>query len=634
MMLLQTMNIDIVDISDNLVGKFLNNRVRIAVILMLFACCFIVARLYYLQILKGSKYVELSTNNRIRVTTIAAPRGFVFSQKKEVLASNNPSFDLNLIPQDTPDVDGVLEKISTLLGLDKQSLKKRVAGQRGRPPFEPVTLKKELPWEEMSLVLTNKMDLHGISIDVQPKRYYSQGFFATHAFGFLGEIDRNELAKYPQGIYRQGDLIGKFGLEKWGEQYLRGQKGGVQTEVDAYGNRQKVLAEIDPTVGCNMVVTLDVRVQRVAEEQLKDKVGAVVAMNPATGEILALASSPAFNANLFARGIDYAEWNKLTTDPLHPLLNRAIQTQQPPGSVFKIITAIAALEEKVIDPSERIFCPGYYNLGNTTFRCWKKGGHGSVNMHEAIVRSCDTYFYTVGQRLGVDRIHKYATMFGLGEKTGIELEGEKSGLIPSEAWKKKKYGVVWQKGETTSIAVGQGYIQTTPLQIATFFCGVANGSFIPRPRLVHEVDCDINNEKVFFQTEKRALPVSPKTIAFIKEALMGVVHDPTGTATKVRIDGLTIGGKTGTAQVVGRRFVASKEEDIPWQYKDHAWFVCMAPVEKPEIVVSVFLEHGGHGGSAAGPVARAVVAAYLKPPLQKTPEPSSHAAPDDETEED
>jgi penicillin-binding protein 2 len=630
------MSIDTVDISDHIVEKFLNKRVRLAVILILVACGFILARLYYLQVLKGSKYVELSINNRIRVTTIPAPRGIVFSKKKELLVSNNPSFDLNLIPQDTPDPNAVLDKLATLLILNKKLLQKKIVGQRGRPPFEPVTLKKELPWEEMSLVLSHKMDLPGISIDVIPKRQYFADNFAPHVFGFLGEIDRNEMAKYPPGVYRQGDLIGKFGIEKWGEPYLRGEKGGLQTEVDAFGNRQKILAEIEPTGGCNLVVTLDVNLQKTAEAQLADKVGAVVAMKP-TGEVLALASSPGFDASLFARGIDYDEWSKLTANPLHPLLNRAIQTAQPPGSVFKIITALAALEEKVIDPSEQIFCPGYYTLGNTTFRCWKKGGHGSVAMHDAIVRSCDTYFYTVGQRLGIDRIHKYATLFGLGEKTGIELDNEKSGLIPSEAWKKKKLNVPWQKGETCSVAIGQGYVQTTPLQIATFFCAVANGTFVPRPRLVEEVHCDADNSKTPKVAEKiRDLHVSPKTLSFIREALMGVVHDPTGTATRVKIDGLTIGGKTGTAQVVSRR-LASGGEDSPWKYRDHAWFVCMAPVEKPECVVAVFLEHGGHGGSAAGPIAREIVAAYLKPSALKTPPPVPallHIEQENEPEED
>jgi len=615
------MNSDTVDISDHVAEKFLNGRVRFAVILILVACAFIIARLYYLQVLKGSKYVELSTSNRIRVTTIAAPRGIIFSRHKDLLVTNNPSFDLNLIPQDTPDPNSVLQKIADLLNLPKKQLQKKVAAARGRPPFEPVTLKKELPWEEMSRVLTHKMDLPGITIEVIPKRQYYADNFAPHVFGFLGEIDRNEMEKYPRDSYRQGDLIGKFGLEKWGEQYLRGEKGGLQTEVDAFGNRQKILAEIEPSGGCNLVVTLDVGLQKVAEAQLVDKVGAVVAMEP-TGEVLALASSPGFDASLFSRGIDYAEWNKLTSNPLKPLMNRAIQTQQPPGSVFKIITAIAALEEHVIDPTEQIFCPGYYTMGNTTFRCWKKGGHGSVAMHDAIVRSCDTYFYTVGQRLGVDRIHKYATLFGLGDKTGIELDNEKSGLIPSEAWKKKKYGVAWQKGETCSIAIGQGYVQTTPLQIATFFCAVANGAFLPRPRLVEEIRCDADNSNTPRTSEKiRDLPVSPKTLAFIREALMGVVHDPTGTATKVKIEGITIGGKTGTAQVVSRR-LASGGEDSPWKYRDHAWFVCMAPVEKPEIVVAVFLEHGGHGGSAAGPIAREIVAAHLLPAAQKAPLPT------------
>jgi penicillin-binding protein 2 len=614
------MNSDTVDISDHVAEKFFNARVRFAVILILIACVFIIMRLYYLQVLKGSKYVELSTSNRIRVSTIPAPRGIVFSRHNDLLVSNNPSFDLNLIPQDTPDPGSVLEKISALLNLNKEQLKKKLAAGRGRPPFEPITLKKELPWQEMSLVLAHKMDLPGITIDVIPKRLYFAENFAPHVFGFLGEIDRNEMAKNPRDLYRQGDLVGKFGLEKWGEQYLRGEKGGLQTEVDAFGNRQKILAEIEPTGGCNLFVTIDVGLQKVAEAQLKDKVGAVVAMKP-TGEVLALASSPGFDASLFSRGIDYGEWNKLTNNPLHPLLNRAIQTAQPPGSVFKILTAIAALEEHVIDPSEQVFCPGYFTLGNTTFRCWKKGGHGSVAMHDAIVRSCDTYFYTVGQRLGVDRIQKYAALFGLGDKTGIELDGEKKGLIPSESWKKKRYGIAWQKGETCSISIGQGYVQTTPLQIANFFCAIANGKYLPRPRLVEEVRCDNDRQKTSFENEKIwDLNISPKTLSFIKEALLGVVHDPTGTATKVKIEGLTIGGKTGTAQVVSRQ-LASGGEDSPWKYRDHAWFACMAPVEKPEIIVVVFLEHGGHGGSAAGPIAREMVAASLLPSAQKTPLP-------------
>lgn len=606
------MNSYTVDISDHIAEKFFNKRVRAAVILILIACAFIVMRLYYLQVLKGSKYVELSTSNRIRVSTIPAPRGIFFSRGNELLVTNNPSFDLSLIPQDTPDVDSVLGGLATLLDLDKKELMKKLAAGRGRPPFEPITLKKELAWRDMSLVLAHKMDLPGVSIEVLPKRQYYAKNFAPHVFGFLGEINRQELERYPRGLYRPGDLIGKFGLEKWGEPYLRGEKGGLQTEVDAHGNRQKILAEIEPTAGCNLVVTLDAGLQRAAEAQLKEKVGAVVAMKP-TGEVLALASSPGFDASLFSRGIDYNEWRRLTGNPLHPLLNRAIQAQQPPGSVFKIITAVAALEEGVIDPEEKIFCPGYYTLGDTTFRCWKRGGHGGVNMREAIIRSCDTYFYTVGQRLGVDRIHKYATLFGLGSKTGIELEGEKGGLIPSAAWKEKRFGTAWQKGETCSVAIGQGYVMTTPLQIANFFCAIANGSYLPRPRLVEDVRCEDDSRNRSFENEKlRDLPVSPKTLSFIKDALRGVVQDPTGTATRVRIEGLTIGGKTGTAQVVSRR-LSSGEEDSPWKYRDHAWFACMAPVEKPELVLSVFLEHGGHGGSAAGPVARELVATYLKP---------------------
>lgn len=597
---------------ENILEKLLNKKIRFAAVLVSLCFLFIFCRLYYLQILKGSKFIEQSTSNRIRVTTIPAPRGIIYSKTGEALVTNKPSFDLNLIPQDTPDAKKILDAVAALLSIPRPLLQKKLDNQKGRPPFEPATLKKELAWEEMSLILSKKTDLQGVAIEVVPTRHYSGGVAAPHVFGFVGEIDRNELQLHAPEEYSQGDLIGKFGLEKWGEKYLRGTKGGLQSEVDAYGNRQKILAEVEPVAGANLTVTIVPRVQRVAEQLLRDKPGAVVALDPNSGEILALASSPAFDANLFSRGIEAKEWQKLTSNPVHPLLNRVIQSQQPPGSVFKIITAIAALEEKVIDPSFSVFCPGYLNLGSRTFHCWKKHGHGTMDLHSAIVQSCDTYFYTLALRVGIDNIHKYAIMFGLGEKTGIELDGEKPGLIPSQEWKKKKYGYPWQKGETLNTAIGQGFVLCTPLQIATFFCGIANGSYVPRPRIVLEVAGD--PQKTSFLPEKiRGITVSKTTLSFIKKALAGVVNETSGTASKARLLNIVVGGKTGTAQVIGRKSLGEHYTKTPWHLQDHAWFAALAPVEQPRIVVAVYVEHGGHGGSAAAPIARDIIASYLEP---------------------
>ncbi|MCM8825487.1 MAG: penicillin-binding protein 2, partial [Candidatus Omnitrophica bacterium] len=496
--------------------------------------------------------------------------------------------------------------------LPQELLFKKVEKQRGRPPFEPVILKKDLSWDNMSLVLAKKPELQGVTINVVPTRSYNPDILAPHVFGFVGEIDRADLERYAGFGYMLGDCIGKFGLEKWAERYLRGVRGGLQSEVDAYGNRRKILAEVEPVAGCNITVSLVPRVQCIAEKLVRDHPGAIVALDPWSGEVFAMASSPSFDPRLFARGIDPQEWFKLNRHPSHPLLNRAIQTQQPPGSVFKIITAIAALEEKIIDPSFTVFCPGFLNLGSRTFHCWKKHGHGYMNLHDALVQSCDTYFYTLGMRLGIDTIHKYATMLGLGEKTGIELDGERSGLIPCQEWKKKKYGYPWQKGETLNAAIGQGFVLCTPLQLATMMAAIANQLYVPKPRLVVSVDC----QKAGFSPEppeRKKISISPSTLAIIKKALAGVVNEPSGTGGKARIKDLVVAGKTGTAQVVGRRFYGEASGRIPRHFEDHAWFVAMAPVEQPKIVVAVYCEHGGHGGSTAAPLAREVITAYLLP---------------------
>ncbi|MCX8042989.1 MAG: penicillin-binding protein 2 [Desulfobacterota bacterium] len=617
-------------LNEALVEKEIKTKIRRVAIVISICFLFIFFRLYYLQILKGSLYSQQSVNNRIRLSSIPAPRGIMRAKTGEVLVGNKPSFDLILIPQDTPKVSETLDALAALLNLPREALQKRYEKQKGRPPFEPVTLKKDLSWDNMSLILAKKPELQGVSIDVVPTRSYASNIFAPHVFGFVGEIDRTELDRYAPEGYRMGDCIGKFGLEKWGEQYLRGVNGGLQSEVDAYGNRTKILAEVNPVAGRTITLSLVPRVQSIAETLVRDHPGAIVALEPYTGEVLAMASSPCFDPRLFARGIDAQEWLRLTNHPEHPLLNRAIQSQQPPGSVFKIITAIAALEEKVIDPSFTVFCPGYLNLGSRTFNCWKKHGHGYVNLHDAIVQSCDTYFYTLGMKLGVDTIHKYATMLGLGEKTGIELEGERPGLIPTQEWKKRRYGYPWQKGETLTVAIGQGFVLCTPLQLAAMTAAIANGSYVPRPHLVLSVDAGTPRFEPKPEKNKN-ITLSPKTLTIIKKALCGVVNEPGGTGGKARIPELLVGGKTGTAQVVGRRFYSASSGKVPKRFEDHAWFVALAPVEEPKIVVAVYCEHGGHGGSAAAPLAREIIRAYLLPNQQEQPQPVM--LPAEETEE-
>ena len=597
-------------LNETAVEKSINNRIKIIIFIITLFFVFIFSRLWYLQIIKGEQFNELSVNNRIRITKIPDSRGRILSKDGEILVKNIPSFDLSLIPQDTPDINKVLKNISELLNLDFKNLLSKYEKKKNRPPFEPILLKEELPWDEMSLVLSKKMDLPGININVVPKRFYCLGNFAPHVFGFLGKANYKELKKYGSKKYLLGDIVGKDGLEKWGEKYLKGKPGGLQTEVDAFGNRKKILTEISPVNGQDIIISINPVLQKKAEDLLKDKAGSVVAMKPDNGEIIVLANSPGFNPNLFARGINQKKWHSLTDNPFHPMLNRALQSQQPPGSVFKIITAIAALEEKAVDPHKKIFCSGSYKLGRRTFRCWKKNGHGWVDMKKAIVESCDCYFYNIGLSVGIDNISKYANMFGLGEKTGIDYENEKSGLVPSSSWKNKKYGKPWQKGETLNTSIGQGFLLTTPIQIAAAYCGIANGEYIPRPRIILEIK-ENGQEKVFKKEIKHKLNFSAKNLSYIRDALIASVNDPEGTGRKAIIENIIVAGKTGTAQVVSKKKNVD-EKKIPYRLRDHAWFVAFAPAKNPKIVVCVLIEHGGHGGVVAAPIAKEIISKYLK----------------------
>jgi penicillin-binding protein 2 len=583
--------------------KLLIRKIKIATIIVVFFFSLIFLRLCYFQIIKGSRYTELSANNRIRQTTLPAPRGYILSGDNQTPVDNIPSFDLMLIPQDTVNIDILLSEVSTLLNINKETLENQVRSRNGRPKFEPIPLKKDLAWNEMSTVLSRKIDLPGISIDVVPRRRYLGHANAPHVFGFLGEAEPRDLRSKAPRPYHRGELLGKYGLEKLAEDRLRGTNGFLQTEVDAFGKRKKILAKIEPKRGKTLWATLIPEVQRVADQMLKGKTGAVIAMDPRNGNVLALASAPCFDSNLFSRGISLADWRSFTSHPYNPLLNRAIQCQQPPGSIFKIITLIAALEEKKISSDYTFFCPGFYVLGNRRFHCWKKEGHGNITLREALVYSCDTYFYNLALKVGINSLVKYADMLGFGVATGIDLEGEKSGLLPSPAWLRKTRGAAWQKGDTLNFCIGQGFLQATPLQMAAIYSGITQNGTIFQPRLLLPTK-DRGGDIL------KKYSLSDTTFRFLKEALFGVVHDPHGTGYNARVSGMLVAGKTGTAQVVSLKRKPKKGSPVPRHLENHAWFVAFSPVAAAEIVVCVFLEHGGSGGRNAAPVAREVLKAY------------------------
>jgi penicillin-binding protein 2 len=462
--------------------------------------------------------------------------------------------------------------------------------------------------------------LPGVNLRARPRRNYADGPAGAHVLGYLGEIGPRQLTNFKEEGYELGDEIGQYGLEKKWEQYLRGKGGGQQVEVDAVGRRVRVLSEVISGPGYTVHLTLDRKLQQTAHEALQGKEGTIVVLDVNSGAILAMASTPTFDPNVFARGIKSDEWRALIKDRLRPLSNRAIQGQYPPGSTFKIVMAIAGLEEEVVQPEAKIFDPGFFPFGNRNFRDWKKEGHGSVDLHRSLVESCDVYYYQLGTRLGIDNIAKWSRAFGLGEKSGALLEDEKGGLVPDTEWKRKRLRQPWYPGETLSVAIGQGYLTVTPLQLANMMAAVANGGTLYRPRLVTRVE-SITGQRVYEQGPEiiRSITMKPATLTRVRNALADVVHGAAGTGKAARSPIIALAGKTGTAQVVEMKGAYLKSEQLSYFNRDHAWFVSYAPLDKPEIAIAVLVEHGGHGGEAAAPMAKKVAEKFaeLKNPPQQ-----------------
>lgn len=580
------------------------------VVLMVFILLF--ARLFYLQVIKGKEFRRLSINNSIRLQTVDAPRGQLFDRNGEKLVENRPWFDLSIILHDAKPLERVIRKLSRYTGLSQSDLMATIKKEKCSP-YHPILLKRDIGRNVLAAVEVNKLDLPGIQVDVKPQRDYLKEKNAAHLIGYLGEINTKELKSEKYEGCRRGDLIGKFGIERTLDRFLRGTHGGRQVEVNASGQIVRVLKTVEAKQGLDVYLTIDDVLQQKAEKLLKGKAGAALAMDPGTGQLLALVSSPSFDPRSFVGGISREEWNDLVSNPEHPMENKAIQGEYPPASTYKIVTAIAGLEEGIIDESKYFYCPGYYTYGGRTFRCWKHSGHGYVNVVKALEVSCDVFFYNVGRRLGVDRLAWYSKACGLGSPTKIALEGEGDGLIPTAAWKQQRTGVPWQGGETISVAIGQGYNLVTPLQMLTLISGVANGGNVYKPILFKEIKT--TSGRLVQKGETKIIgniPASSQTMELVRRGLWRVVNGARGTARGSRIYGIEMCGKTGTAQIIGRKKNDKKyKRKIKGRYRPHAWFVAYAPSDDPQIAVSVIVEHGEHGSSAAAPIAREMIKTYL-----------------------
>ena len=582
-------------------------------------------RLWSLQVIKGGDLRRLSENNCIRLRENPADRGMLLDRKGRIVAHNRPSFEVYLIPEDLKVNPEVVTEVGNLLKIPPEEIQERINTQKRRAPFKPVRIKSDIDWNELANLEFNRVYLPGLFVDVRPRRAYDYGDLASHLIGYLGEVDENELKQAKETPYRMGTLIGKYGVEYRWENDLRGTDGGRQIEVDALGREIRPLGIVESFPGNNLFLTIDLDLQRTAEEAYQDKNGALVAMDPKTGRILAMVSKPSFEPDIFARNILPEEWKSLVENPHHPLQNKGIQGQYPAGSTFKIVTAIAGLESGSITPDTQFICKGAFPYGNRDFRCWKEGGHGAISLHRAIVESCDIYFYQVGLKVGVDLIAHYANEFNLGRVTGISLPHEKPGTVPSSAWKKKRFGVPWYSGETLSFSVGQGYLNATPLQLLMLISGVANGGKQYLPQVVERVE-NIYGKKLkeYPPVELRKANVSEKTLQIVQEALRGAVNDPHGTGWTCALKGVKVAGKTGTAQVVRLpdNFKKGDMNRMPQKFRDHAWFVAYAPFEDPKIAIAVLVEHGGFGASAAAPIAKKVIEKFLNlessPPLESS----------------
>ncbi|PHS78660.1 MAG: penicillin-binding protein 2 [Rhodospirillaceae bacterium] len=574
--------------------------------------CALVGRMYFLQVVEAERYKTLADENRINFRLLAPPRGKIVDRKGQPMADNQQNYRVVIIPEQAGDVDRTLNMLSLIVPLSAGERRRISREVKRKRAFVPITVRENLDWSDVARIEVNTPDLPGIFIDVGQSRHYTFGPQTAHVLGYVASVSEKELTGDPL-LELPGFRIGKAGVERIYDLALRGAGGSSQVEVNALGRVIRELNRREGQPGAEVRLTIDLQLQRFVTERLGDQSAAVVVVDVHTGEVLSLVSTPSFDPNAFNTGLSQAEWESLVSNPKAPLTNKAIAGQYAPGSTFKMVVALAALEKGVINADSHVFCNGKVKLGNATFHCWKRGGHGSVDLKKALEQSCDVYFYEVARRTGIERIAAMARRLGLGSRLGIDLPGEKSGLIPSNEWKKGAIGTPWQLGETLIAGIGQGYILTTPLQLAVMTARLANGGHEITPRLTKD---KITKDSItpFAKAEQNSIGLIPEHLKLVLEGMIQVVNSPTGTAFRSRIkdDTQRMAGKTGTVQV--RRITKAEREtrvfknsELPWKERDHALFVGFAPYDNPRFAVSVVVEHGGGGSSTAAPIARDIL---------------------------
>ena len=595
--------------------------------IVLVSFAIILARLWFLQIYKGDILRKFSIENRLRKENVKAPRGIVFSRNNEQLIYNSPRFDAVVTPQYLINKKETLGKLSQILNISLKRIQKILSKNSSQARYLPILIKKNLSRQEVAIIETENAKLPGVAVSSVISRDYNYKEIGAHVVGYISEINKRQLPRLKKKLnydYKLGDSIGQAGLEEQEELNLRGKDGYHFVEVDAKGRIRSYMPSDSifqgiknrpPVPGNNIRLTIDKDLQLSAYNALEGKVGSAVAVDIKTGEVLAMVSRPSFDPSQFSRGISSDYWSGLVKNEKNPLRHRAIQEHYAPGSTFKTITAIAALEEGLVDESTKVICKGSFRLGRRDFHCWKKYGHGNVDIYKAIRESCDVYFYKIATKLDIDILGKYASLFGLGKKLGINLPRETRGLIPTKEWKKKITGEEWQLGETLSCVIGQSFVLSTPLQLAMAYASIANGGRLFKPYLIKEI---FSNDGKIIKKNKpkiiREAKISSKTLNIIKKGLYQVVNKRKGTAWWHRGRGIQMSGKTGTSQVIriGSDKIYSKCEDFEYKFRHHGIFVSYAPSINPKIAVSVVVEHGCHGSSAAAPVAKEVITTYLQ----------------------
>lgn len=591
------------------------SRIISAFIVIMALTTGLIIRLVYLQIVGHQHYSTLAKENSIKIEPTVPSRGIIYDKHGNILAENTQTYSLELIPEQIDDLDGTLLKLKKLLDLPDEKIEQFEKLRKRQKSFMGIPLLSNMSEEEMAKFAVARPFFHGVDVHIRQLRHYPYGDLAAHVVGYVGRINEDEMKELPIAEYRGSTYIGKLGIESAYEPELHGTTGYSEIETNVQGRPLKTLKEIDPIAGANLYLTLDIELQKTAYDALENYNGAVVAIDIDTGGVLVFASRPGFDPNPFVIGISTAAYNALQSSPDQPLYNRALRGLYPPGSTIKPFMALAGLEHNTVSVQQQLFCPGFYQLPNTShrYRDWKKGGHGSVNVTEAVTQSCDVYFYRLAGMLGIDHIHSFLQQFGFGEKTGIDLIGEKSGLLPSREWKMGKRKQLWFPGETVITGIGQGYYQVTPLQLAKATATLANKGKVVTPHLVDKIVTEYTS-KPGENAPKSTIPLKSANIKTVIAAMVNVVHSNRGTARSIGMDiDYQIAGKTGTAQVINIKQNASyNENQIDFKQRDHALFISFAPADNPKIAVAVIAENGGHGGSVAAPIAGKVIKQYLR----------------------